>query len=128
MKSSRCLDCLTVAALIALGCGTQRSPESGLASQHDHRLMECNDNDLATKRVGSFSSASLFWHITRFPSGPAAEAGAHGPADFVVTAENQVWLYSFGPKEDVPNGGIPVAQVGPLRLVPARGYQIAAYR
>lgn len=110
--------------------------KTGGGAEHDHRLFECNDNDLESNKTGcqlvgqkhvAKFSGPLFWHLTRFPSKKAAEASL-GPIAFVVNAEDQYWLFSFGARDAAPRQGKTIAHIGPLPMASADAYEIVAYR
>jgi quercetin dioxygenase-like cupin family protein len=106
---------------------------------HDHGLFECAGDGLSRKEstgfgcerlakyeVPRFADGPLFWHITKLPAKPPA-ASMKGQTAFVVDAEGQTWLFSFGPEDAVSKQGHHVATVGPLPLTPAKSYAVVAY-
>ena len=108
---------------------------------HDHRLFPCLEDGLKSSdsgcqllakiQVARFPEGPLFWYLNRFPTKEAAEA-AKDKSGFVVEAEGQFWLFSFGPKSAVQKQGERVASIGPLpltssKLPAAKSYEIVAY-
>ena len=68
-----------------------------------------------------FSQASVYWHLLAFPSREAAETAKTATA-IVVEEDGRVWLSEFGPRNTAPQGGEPIALVGPLQLPAAKSY------
>jgi quercetin dioxygenase-like cupin family protein len=68
-----------------------------------------------------FSQASVYWHLSRFPSRQAAEA-AKSATGIVVEEDGRDWLSEFGPRNTASRGGEAVAVVGPLQLSAAESY------
>ena len=69
-----------------------------------------------------FDHPVTYWHLSTFPDRASAEAAksAHG----IVSEEaGKVWLSEFGDKGMKIRGGTPVAEVGPLQLLPAKSYE-----
>ena len=109
---------------------------------HAHTPFQCLEDGLksnkfgclllAKKELAQFPEGALFWHLNKFATREAAEA-AKGKTGMVVEADDQIWLFSFGPKDAKPKKGKPVASIGPLQLTsdklpPAKSYEIVAYR
>ena len=68
-----------------------------------------------------FSEASVYWHLTAFPTRKAAEA-AKSATGIVVEEDGRAWLSEFGPKSTAPQAGEAIAVVGPLQLAKATSY------
>jgi quercetin dioxygenase-like cupin family protein len=106
---------------------------SGTAG-HDHLTeVACLDVPPGEKRpefgcfnVGTvtgltFRQASVYWHLHTFPSRKAADV-AKSATGIVVEEDGRVWLSEFGDRSSAPQGGTPVAVVGPLQLAAAPSY------
>jgi quercetin dioxygenase-like cupin family protein len=108
---------------------------------HDHRLFPCMEDGLRSSDTGcqllarvtvsQFPDAPLFWHVSKFLTGKAAET-AKVQNSLVAEAEGQCWLFSFGPKDGAPQSGELVVSIGPLpltsdKLPKASLYEIVAY-
>jgi len=68
-----------------------------------------------------FSQASVYWHLSAFPTRKAAEA-ARSATGIVVEEDGRVWLSEVGPRNTAPRGGEVIAVVGPLQLPAAEAY------
>ena len=76
---------------------------------------------IATEGVGRLDRASVFWHLTTFPSRAAAEA-AKGPQGTVVESFGKVWLLAIGQSGWRASGGSHVAKIGPLPMATGPSY------
>jgi quercetin dioxygenase-like cupin family protein len=132
------------AVLVALQVATTTVAHAQVNSgeTHAHRLFQCLEDGLksnkfgclllARKELAQFPKGALFWHVTRFPTRETAEA-VKGETGMVVEADDQIWLFTFGPKNAKPKKGKLVASIGPLQLTsdklpPAKSYEVVAYR
>jgi quercetin dioxygenase-like cupin family protein len=68
-----------------------------------------------------FSEASVYWHLSAFPTRKAAEA-AKSATGIVVEEDGKAWLSEFGPKNTTSRGGEAIAVVGPMQLPKATTY------
>jgi quercetin dioxygenase-like cupin family protein len=100
---------------------------------HDHLVTQCVDVRPGEQRPEygcwvvaaahdlTFAEPTIYWHLRKFPSKPAAEA-AKTRAGVVGEVAGQVWLSDFGPKDMRLEGGEKVAVIGPLELPKAKSY------
>jgi quercetin dioxygenase-like cupin family protein len=63
----------------------------------------------------------VFWHLDSYPTRAAAEA-AKGPRGTVVEALGQVWLFTIGEAGWRPQGGVRVAEIGPIAVKVGEAY------
>jgi quercetin dioxygenase-like cupin family protein len=68
-----------------------------------------------------FSETSVYWHLRAFPDRKAAEA-ARSATGIVVEEDGRAWLSEFGARNSAPQGGEPIAVVGPMQLPTAKSY------
>jgi hypothetical protein len=68
---------------------------------------------LAEKKVAALPAGPLFWRVERFASLAQAQAAA-GPLSLAAESGGAAWLFTLGPAGAAPNGGTPVAAIGPL--------------
>lgn len=68
-----------------------------------------------------FGQASVYWHLSAFPSRKAAEA-AKSATGIVVEEDGRVWLSEFGARDTASLGGEAIATIGPLQLPAAKSY------
>ena len=76
---------------------------------------------IATKKGLQFAQPTVYWHLRTFPTRAAAEA-AKSATGIVVEEDGRIWLSEFAPRDDAPEGGKDVAEIGPLELPPAKTY------
>lgn len=137
MRWARSLISLVVALRLATVSGAPAQLPGG-DTRHQHPF-ECLEDGLtragatgvgcqllAKLDVPSFPNGALFWHLAKLPTRDAA-ALPEGEIAFAADAHGEPWLFTFGPKDAAPSNGEPVASVGPLRLTPAKLYQVVAY-
>ena len=120
-------------SMVLLPIGHMGAQVAGAAGHEHLTEVACVDVPAGTTRpefgcfnVGTvtglhFSQASVYWHLRAFPSRKAAET-AKSATGLVVEEGGRVWLSEFGARNKVPQGGEPVAVVGPLQLPAAKGY------
>jgi quercetin dioxygenase-like cupin family protein len=70
---------------------------------------------VATAPLGKLPSASVFWHLYRYPSRAAAEA-AKGPNSTVVESLGHLWVYTIAGKDWKPSAGERIDVLGPLQV------------
>jgi hypothetical protein len=68
---------------------------------------------LVSEALGPLAQPAVFWHLDSYPTRAAAEA-VKGPRSTVVEALGQVWLFTIGEAGWRPQGGVRVAEVGPI--------------
>ena len=73
---------------------------------------------VAEKTLSELPAGPLYWQIESFPTRAEADAAAD-PLSLVAEAGGKAWLFTLGPEGAPPQGGIPVAEVGPLEDVAA---------
>jgi quercetin dioxygenase-like cupin family protein len=113
--------------------GQAQAEVSGTAGHEHLTEVACVDVPLGEKRpefgcfnVGvvtglHFSEASVYWHLSAFPTRKAAEA-AKSATGIVVEEDSRAWLSEFGPQNTAARGGETIAVVGPLQLSKATSY------
>ncbi len=124
---------LFLVAFQILPIGRLRAQVPG-AAEHEHMTgVACVDVPPGEKRpeygcfnVGMagglhFSDASVYWHLSTFPTRKDADA-ARSATGIVVEEDGRVWLSEFGPRDAAPRGGDAIAVVGPLQLPEATSY------
>lgn len=73
----------------------------------------------ARQELGRLSGTTpLFWHLDTYPD-RAAAAAAGIARSTVVESLGRVWLFTIAPATWRPRGGMRMARIGPLPLVPA---------
>jgi quercetin dioxygenase-like cupin family protein len=77
--------------------------------------------NIATVTGLKFNSREVYWHLRTYPSLAAANA-ARSPKGVVVEEDGKIWLSEFGAKDKEPQGGEPVAVLGPMKLPAAKSY------
>jgi quercetin dioxygenase-like cupin family protein len=127
---------VVVPLLFAFQCvptGHVRAEVSGTAGHEHLTEVACVDVPTGEKRpefgcfnIGvvtglHFSQASVYWHLSAFPSRKAAEA-AKSATGIVVEEEGRAWLSEFGPRNAAPRGGEAIAVIGPMQLPAATSY------
>ena len=76
---------------------------------------------LSRTELPSLPAGKVFWHLDRFTSITAAEAGA-AKTSVVVESFGSTWLFTLARKAWHPKGGEHVSTVGPLPVAPATHY------
>jgi quercetin dioxygenase-like cupin family protein len=76
---------------------------------------------VATTPLGKLPSASVFWHLYRYPTRAAAEA-AKGTNSTVVDSLGHIWVYTIAAKDWRPSAGERVDVLGPLQVSPDKPY------
>lgn len=77
---------------------------------------------LARQELGHLDGkAILYWHLDTFPSRNAAESAA-GKRGTVVESLGHTWLYTLAESGWRAPGGVHVATIGPLPVIPARAH------
>lgn len=76
---------------------------------------------MASQPLGQLSQPAVFWHLDRYPTRAAAEM-AQGPRGIVVEALGQVWLFTIGEAGWRAQGGVRVAEIGPLAVKAGEQY------
>lgn len=76
---------------------------------------------LAHQQLSSLPSEPVFWHLDRFTSTTAAQTASQDTS-VVVASFGSIWLFTLASKAWRPRGGMHVATVGPLPVLPARRY------
>ncbi len=87
------------------------------ADTTDHMRFACLDDGLtrqgstgfgcqrlAVHQVSGSMDTPFYWHIMKVPAGTRA-APVNEQTAFVVAADGQAWLYSFGPRNTIPAQG-----------------------
>jgi hypothetical protein len=80
-----------------------------------------NIKPLAEKKVPELPPGPLFWRIESFPSLVEAQR-ASGDWSLATESAGKAWLFTLGPKDGSSNGGIKVAEVGPISKIGAPQY------
>ena len=70
---------------------------------------------VASATLGKLPSASVFWHLYRYPTRAAAES-AKGTNSTVVESLGHIWVYTIAAKEWQPSAGERVDVLGPLQV------------
>lgn len=77
---------------------------------------------LARQEIPRLPDRKIYWHIDRFASSDlAAKVGIS--TSTVVEAFKTTWLFTLAGANWRPRGGERMAEIGPLSVVPAPGYQ-----
>jgi hypothetical protein len=76
---------------------------------------------LADKQVATLPTGPLFWRVESFATLAEAQAAA-GPTSLVAQSDGRVWLCTFGPAGGSSQGGVKVAEIGPLPPIEAPRY------
>ena len=95
-------------------------PDSPVAGQRPANT-ECAI--LARKTFPRLPHGSIVWRLETFPSMQTAQQ-AQTSASVVVQGGGKIWLMSLSQPGQRSNGGSYVAEVGPLPLLPAAGYEL----
>jgi quercetin dioxygenase-like cupin family protein len=76
---------------------------------------------LADKQVATLPTGPLFWRVESFATLAQAQ-GAAGPMSLVAQSDGRVWLCTVGPAGGSSQGGVKVAEIGPLPPIAAPRY------
>lgn len=81
---------------------------------------------LAAQNLSKLPPGPLFWHLYTYPTEKTASLTKDNSTSTVVDAFGKTWLFRIAPASWKPSSGERVAIVGPLKVLPAKGY-IARY-
>jgi quercetin dioxygenase-like cupin family protein len=76
---------------------------------------------LADKEVATLPTGPRFWRVESFATLAQAQAAA-GPMSLVAQSDGRVWLCTLGPAGGSSQGGVKVAEIGPLPPIAAPRY------
>jgi hypothetical protein len=125
----KCSDRQTITRVLMMLGGTT----SLLATVAPAQTTSCEPiSQRAGRELGCFITAredlgklprdsALYWHIDAFTTEATAKA-AKASRSTVVKSLGRVWLFTIGPEEWRPSGGVRTGLVGPLPLVAADAY------
>lgn len=82
---------------------------------------------IAERIVDRLPDGPLHWRIEAFATVAEAEAAA-GPLSLTAEHAGRAWLFTLAGPGETTAGGTPVAEIGPVPIVPARRYLLRANR
>jgi quercetin dioxygenase-like cupin family protein len=116
MKS--CFMLTVVLALLSLSAAPASAQAGGVGMAGAGTLVV---KRLADKQVATLPTGPLFWRVESFATLAQAQAAA-GPMSLVAQSDGRVWLCTFGPAGGSSQGGVKVAEIGPLPPIAAPRY------
>jgi quercetin dioxygenase-like cupin family protein len=76
---------------------------------------------IASKKVGTLSTAPVFWTLDTYPTQETAESARTSQSE-VVHALGKIWLFTVGEKLSAPSHGQRVSEIGPLPIQAGEDY------
>lgn len=78
---------------------------------------------VAEKKLNGLPPGPLYWRIENFPTLDQAQgAAAASPTSLAAAVSGKVWLFTLGQKGGTTQGGITVAEIGPVPMFVAPEY------
>ena len=78
---------------------------------------------VADKKLNALPPGPLYWRIENFPTlDQAQSAAATSPTALAAAVSGKVWLFTLAEKGGVTQGGVKIAEVGPVPIFAAPEY------
>jgi len=122
MRRRRIRPLLIAASALTLGLGGGAAAVQPAAVPGEFRV-----EPVAERIVARLPEGPLHWRIETFSSLAAAQ-GAAGPLALAAEHRGRAWLFTLGPPGGATRGGVRVAEIGPVPVVPASRYLLRANR